>query len=89
MYIFHQAIIHLFISQLKVNPLFQLIISREKISNFLFSNSFQKGGFNFSSTSPTLELQTATASFQNKPIIQILVTGQMVIHNMLTAFPEI
>lgn len=33
-YTFHQAIIHLFISQLKVNPLLQLIISREKISHF-------------------------------------------------------
>lgn len=55
----------------------------------LFSNSFQKGGFKFSPQAPHWSFQTVTASFPNKGIIQIVATGQMVIHNMQTAFPRI
>lgn len=46
MYIFHQAIIQLFISQLKVNP--SLYLPEKKYPISLFFNSFHKVGSNFS-----------------------------------------
>lgn len=59
MYTFHQAIIHLFISQLKVNPLLQLIISREKRSHFSIFQQLPERWAQIFSTSPTLELSNS------------------------------